>query len=480
MFLTTLAETAKTKCKLDFKTPILIGVSGGADSLALLHGLHRLGYPLVVAHLDHAIRAESAGDADYVRQKAESLGLPFYSQRMDVHAFSEKEHLSLEEAARTVRYQFLFSLAREVGAQVVAVAHHADDQVETVLMHFLRGAALSGLSGMAYRTVMPVWDAEIPLVRPLLDLWREDIETYITQLDWHPREDLTNRDTTYYRNRLRHELIPELESYNPKFKEVLWRMANVLGEEDRFLTSLANQAWETCYIKKTEGRVELDYVIFLTLENALQRRVLRKAIELLRPDLRDVGFDVVVRGLAFLAAPSESGEIDLVSRLNLGIMGGRLVIKTWVAEWPDFNQPLLKSEDFEAELESRKPLLLKHGWQLLASSIQPAPDDAQDRAENLPENEVWLDAEKLKYPLVVRSRQEGERWEPLGMGGHTQKLSDFFINAKVPVHLRGRWPLVCDQHQVVWIPPFRPAENCRVTVETKKVIHLRLQRKIAR
>jgi tRNA(Ile)-lysidine synthase len=478
MFLTTLAETAQIKCELDLEKPILIGVSGGADSLALLHGLHSLGYSLVVAHLDHAIRAESAEDTDYVRQKSENLGLPFYSERADVHAFAEKEHLSLEEAARTVRYRFLFSAAKSVGAQAVAVAHHADDQVETVLMHFLRGAALSGLSGMAYRTLMPVWDDEIPLVRPLLDLWREDIEAYIAGVGWQPREDLTNRDTTYFRNRLRHELIPELERYNPKFREVLWRMANVLGEEDRFLASLADQSWERCFIQKTEARVELDLAVFISLDKALQRRVLRQAVGLLQPDLRDVGFEVVERGLAFVAAPSESGEIDLVSRLNLGIKGGRLVIKTWQAEWPDFRQPLLPAEDFEVVLEPGKPLLLEHGWQLLVSSIQPAPENALAKVEKLPAYEIWLDADKLELPLTVRSRQEGERWEPLGMMGHTQKLSDFFINEKVPAHLRDHWPLVCDQNQVVWVPPIRPADAPQITGSTKQILHLRLQRKI--
>ncbi len=320
MFLNPLEKTAQTKCGLTNENPILVGVSGGADSLALMHGLHRLGYPLVIAHLDHALRAESAADAVFVRQKAESLGLTFIEKRVDVGAFAESEHFSIEEAARTVRYRFLFSTARDLGAQAVAVAHHADDQVETVLMHFLRGAALSGLSGMKYRSVMPVWDDEIPLVRPLLDLWREDIEAYLSEIGWQAREDLTNRDTTYFRNSLRHELIPELEGYNPQFKEVLWRMANVLGEEDRYLTDLAEQAWESCLIVRTQERVDLDREVFLSLDKALQRRLLRKALGLLRPDLRDMGFEVVERGLAFVETPSESGEIDLVSQLNLGVI----------------------------------------------------------------------------------------------------------------------------------------------------------------
>lgn len=479
MFLDTLGKTARTKCGLTSEDLILVGVSGGADSLALMHGLHRLGYRLVVAHLDHALRAESAADADFVQRKAESLGLPFVSQRVDVGTYAEEEHLSIEEAARIVRYRFLFSVARDVDARAVAVAHHADDQVETVLMHFLRGAALSGLSGMAYRSVMPVWDDVIPLVRPLLDLWREDIETYLSEIGWQPREDLTNRDTTYFRNSLRHDLIPELEGYNPRFKDVLRRMANVLGEEDCYLTSLAECAWDSCLIGQTEDRIDLDRKVFLSLDKAVQRRILRKAVSLLRPDLRDMGFEVVERGLVFAETPSESGKTDLVSRLNLGVVGERLVIKTWQSDWPAFNQPLLPSADFVTELTPGKLIMLKHGWQLLASTVQPAPEDAAEKARSLPEGEVWLDADKLNLPLIVRGRKTGERWAPLGMAGHSQKLSDFFVNQKVPAHLRDRWPLVCDREQVVWVPTMQPSEVVKITDDTKRILHLHLQRKIA-
>lgn len=459
---------------------LVVGVSGGADSLALMHGLHALGYKLIVAHLDHGLRPESAADAAFVKHAAADLGLTFVGKRVEVADMAEAEGLSLEEAARQVRYRFLFDQARKTGTQAVAVAHQADDQVETVLMHFLRGAALPGLSGMAYRSVLPVWDEAIPLVRPLLDLWRMDIEAYLAEVGLQPREDLTNRDTTYFRNSLRHELIPDLESYNPRFKAVLWRMADVLREEDEFLQALADQAWVDCFYSQAGGIVRLDAAAFSELTVALQRRILRRAVGLLRPDLRDVGFEAIERGLAFIEDPKPGGELDLSARLSLAVINGQIVIKTWTADWPDFKQPLLPSTDAEFKLESGKPVLLRHGWQLLARLLEPAPADALSRAAELPASEAWLDADRIRWPLSVRSWQAGERWRPLGLDGHRKKLSDFFINEKVPQHLREVWPLVCDgDGRVLWVASLRPSEGARVTGETTRILHLSLVRKVA-
>lgn len=480
MFLDTLAQTAAGVCGLEKNIPLVVGVSGGADSLALMHGLHALGYRLVVAHLDHGLRPESAEDAAFVQRAATDLGLPFVGGRIEVADVAEAEGLSLEEAARQVRYHFLFGQARKVGAQAVAVAHQADDQVETVLMHFLRGAALPGLSGMAYRSVLPIWDETIPLVRPLLSVWRTDISAYLVEVDLQPREDRTNKDTTYFRNRLRHELIPDLEAYNPRFKVVLWRMADVLREEDEFLKQLANRAWMDCSRSQTGERVRLDAAVFTELGLALQRRVLRRAVGLLRPDLRDVGFKAIERALAFIADPKPGGELDLAARLSLAVINGEIVIKTRAAEWPDFKQPLLHSGETEIPLELGKPVLLRHGWQLLARLMNPAPADAVGKATELPARETWLDADRVRWPLTVRSWRAGDRWQPLGLDGHKQKLSDFFINEKIPQHLRAVWPLVCDaEGRVLWVAGLRPAEDVRVTGETIRLLHLRLVRKIA-
>jgi tRNA(Ile)-lysidine synthase len=474
MMLNQLKHDAVARCGLLPDQLVLVGVSGGADSLALMHGLHKLGYPMVIAHLDHALREDSTEDATFVRQLAGQMGLPFVEKRVDVRTFAVQRSQSIEEAARNVRYTFLFDTAREVNAQALATAHHADDQVETVLMHFLRGAALGGLSGMDYRRVMPIWDDTIPIVRPLLGVWRNEIEAYLGEVGWSPREDLSNQDTTYFRNRLRHELIPELETYNPQARQVLWRMAQVLREEDHYLDKLADVAWERVFVSQEAGLIQLYHAGFMELPKPLQRRVLMHAVRLLRPDLRDVGLDAIMRGLAFATQPSISGEIDLVARLNLVAMRDVLILKDWEANLPDWGKPLLPEGNFSVHLAPGSPVALRHGWWLTASWMDVLPENWAQKIQYLGPYEVWLDAKRLALPLTVRGRKEGERWQPLGMGSHHQSFQDFFITQKVPEHLRDLWPLVCSGEEVAWVTGIRPSEAYKVTQKTSKVLVLRI------
>ncbi len=474
MFLDVLAQAAEEKCRLSRQGPLVVGVSGGADSLALLIGLEKLNYDLIVAHLDHGLRPESSEDAAFVEALAGVRRLPFVCTRVDVRGHAEEQGQSIEEAAREARYRFLFDQARRHQAQAVAVAHHADDQVETVLMHFLRGAGLPGLSGMAYRRILPSYDPEIPLVRPLLGVWREEIEAFLAGTGLNPRVDASNRDRTFFRNRLRHALLPELATYNPQVRKVIQRMAEVLGEEDRFLDALAVEAWKDCFVMEAPGSVQLDIEAFRSAPIALQRRVLRRAIDRLRPALRDIGFETVERGLAFVAEPPESKVIDLAARLNLAVVGDRLIVKTWSAELPDWGQPLLISADQESTLAPGAPVLLRHGWRIEAEMLSNLPGDLLSAVGELPPLETWLDADRLARPLVVRGRKPGERWRPLGMGGHSQSLQDFFINAKAPAHLRDLWPLVCSEGQVAWVAGLRPSEAFKLKADTQQVLHLRV------
>ena len=474
MFLEDLERAAVEKCGLDRDRPILVGVSGGADSLALLLGLETLGFNLSVAHLDHALRPRSAQDANFVAQLAGAHGLPFIRDRIDVAKSAEIHGQSLEEAARHVRYRFLFEHARSQQAQAVAVAHHADDQVETVLMHFLRGSALPGLSGMAYRTVMPLWDAVIPLVRPLLGIWREEIEAFLLDRGVTPLFDESNIDTTYFRNRLRHELIPELSTYNPQIREVILRMSRVLREEDQFLQELADNAWEECSINFGEGRVSVARTPFSQLSKALQRRIFRRAVALLRPDLRDVGFAAIERGLDFLEAPSASGETDLVARLDLVVLDDVFILKTREADLPDWGKPLLKKVGDELLLDIDQPVELRHGWRLQANLLTDIPENHMQVVQTLDDDETWLDYDRLKMPLTVRGRDEGDRWQPLGMEDHTQKLHDFFINEKIDAHLRDVWPLVCSGEEIAWVVGLRPSEVFKVRTDSRRILHIRL------
>ncbi len=474
MFLERLSQAVIEKCAIHLEKPTLLGVSGGMDSLALMYGLKALGYNLVVAHVDHGLRPESQKEARYVRQLAESQQLPFISQRIDVEQIAETQGQSIEETAREVRYQFLFKQARAQQCQAVAVAHHADDQVETILMHFMRGAALPGLTGMPYRRILTQWDIRIPLIRPLLNFWRKEIEEYIAEVGVIPCFDMSNLDTTYYRNRIRHELIPVLETYNPSIKTVIWRMAEVLQEEESFLDDLTQEAYGQCLVSASEDRILLNLTTFIDLSTALKRRVLRQAIAQLRPDLRDIGFDPITRGLSFLTDADPQGEIDLVARLNLAVIDDIIVIKTWDSELPDFGQPLLPNAQFTAFLEPETSVTLRNGWVLQASLLEDYDDRMLNEVKQLTPGEAWLDYDLLDLPLVVRGRHEGERFTPLGMNGHTKGLQDYFVNRKVPEHLRAMWPLVISGEKIAWVVGLRPSEDFKITDATQRVLKLKL------
>ena len=218
---------------LKAKQPVIVGVSGGADSLCLLDCLHRLRYSLVLAHFDHQLRADSGEDADFCREMAERYGIQAAIEAGDVRAFADQGR-SLEEAARLLRYRFLARTANKHGATVIATGHTADDQVETILMHFLRGSGPSGLSGMLPSTALDDW-VDIPegegvdLIRPLLELTRAQTSGHCREQGLAPIEDSTNQDPSFFRNRLRHELLPELETYNPGVRNVLLRTGHVMS-----------------------------------------------------------------------------------------------------------------------------------------------------------------------------------------------------------------------------------------------------------
>ena len=227
---------------------IVVGVSGGADSLALLHALRafraEFNIRLHAAHLNHQLRgAESEGDARFVEALAREWEIPITVESHDVEAFARLKKLSVEEAARMVRYGFLEQVAEREGAHAVAVAHNADDQVETILMHFLRGSGLAGMRGMQPTSTYP-FHAPLRLVRPLLAVRRIDIEAYCASQRIDPREDASNTDTHFLRNRLRHEVLPLLEQVNPNLRQVLRRNARIIGDDHDYVAQRADGAWK--------------------------------------------------------------------------------------------------------------------------------------------------------------------------------------------------------------------------------------------
>jgi tRNA(Ile)-lysidine synthase len=469
-----LREILEGECGLVKDRLIIVGVSGGPDSLCLMEILRQAGYSQIVACFDHQLRDESSADVRMVEKTASRLMLPCIVDGADVRRHAEEHKLSIEEAARALRYRFLFDLARRRDAQAVAVGHTADDQVETVLMHFLRGSGMAGLTGMSQRAVIPSFDPDIPLVRPLLGFWREETVVYCAVNGLRPRYDASNDSLNFLRNRIRHLLIPTLETYNPKFREAVLRLSLLMKDDHAIVTEAVGNAWKESVVTVEKDFVTFDFSRLASLSLGLQRSLLKHAMQILRPGV-DVGFGVLDRAAARLRSEPASARGDLKAGLRLFREADRVYVYTADAQLPFDLWPQLES-DAPLEIPLPSQVTLAGGWRLNCERWH-LPALAQEQAErNDDQFQVWLDAERLPDMFILRTRRRGDQFAPLGMDGHSQKLSDFFVNEKVPQRARDRWPLLCAGDEIIWVPGYRPAHTCRLTETTRSIVYFSLTR----
>lgn len=479
MDLPSLLQALQEECQLAPDGLIIVGVSGGPDSLSLLDGLNHLGYPIIAAHFDHGLRAESAEDARKVDRIAQQMGVHFCLGRADVRSLATESGQSIEEAARKARYGYLFHEAVARQAQAVAVAHTADDQVETVLMHLLRGSGLNGLKGMPARVILPEWDERIPVVRPLLSIWREETEAWCSAHGLTALIDPSNQDRIYFRNRLRHELIPYLQAYNPNIKEGIWRMARTLSADWEVLEEQVERAWQRCRLEETPAWVTLGLADVQDLPSGLQRALLRRAIGRLRPGLRDIDYAVIDRALDWLHSPQTGRWLELAAGLQLWIEWGRVYITDTHALPMDESWPQIPpGESFDlpvpGDIGLGRGWSLHADWEVLGFAVKMARSFLAGESVGRLDLDAWLDGEKLQLPLQVRGLRPGERLVPLGMLGHSLKLSDYYTNRKLPLRARAGWPLVLTAGQIAWVAGLRLSEPFKVTPAARRVVHLQL------
>jgi tRNA(Ile)-lysidine synthase len=473
MDLNKLQNTVLNTCQVNPEKPLVVGVSGGTDSLCLIHSLADLGLPVTAVHFDHQIRQESGQDAEYVKQLMNEWHIPFLLGSLDVNNLAAKEKLSIEEAARKARYRFMFQTARRIGAQAVVVGHTADDQVETVLMHFLRGAGSAGLRGMAYSSVVPEWDIHIPVIRPLLWVWREETEQYCRDHGLVPIQDPSNANQTFFRNRLRHSLLPELQTYNPMIKQGIWRSSQSLAGDYEILELEALRLWAVC-----EGQVKKGQVAFLKAKTGELTRgqinlLIRTAIRHLRPYLRDIDYDSVQRAARFIAAPSRSHRMELVDHLSIQLDREWIVLSDDRIPFMDESWPQI-TPNVEIMIRGESVFSIGQGWECTCRIIpQSGGEEIIQIARGDPFHAV-LDADQAPFPLLLRTRLAGDTFTPFGMEGRQMRLSDFWINQRLPLAARKGWPLVFAENQMIWIPGFRISHKVRVTPSTQRVLSLKI------
>ncbi|MFH1651024.1 MAG: tRNA lysidine(34) synthetase TilS [Chloroflexota bacterium] len=445
---------------------LVVAVSGGADSVCLLHVLHKLspepGVSLHVAHLDHRIRGAAAEeDARYVTALARRMGIPVTVDRRDVPRYREEHRLSLEEAAREVRYNFLSEVARTVGAAAAAVGHTRDDHVETVLMHFLRGSGTQGLRGLAPRQRWSSVEGNLEVIRPLLSVSREETVAYCRRHRLATRQDATNLSLHPLRNRVRLDLLPRLAEYNPQVAEALRRTATLARDEFEFLEEAARKAWpEVC--RQVDGAVLLDKAAFGKLPPALQRQMLRRSIAALRGNLKDLS----ATHIEDLMAVRDKGAgkiITLPEGLTFAVQYDHYRLGIDVVETPF---PELKDQ---LELKIPGETVLP-GWRVTAELSDGAPAETADGPFT-----ARFDFARTGPEIVLRSRRRGDRFQPLGMG-QSKKLYEFMIDRKIPQAWRDRVPILAAPPQIIWVAGYRIDDRVKVTAATRRVLRIRLER----
>jgi tRNA(Ile)-lysidine synthase len=423
-----------------------------------------------VAHLDHQLRPESASEAVYVREVTEHYGHPFELKKANLSEGSG----SLEELSRLERYRFLVEVAHKYGIRKLAVGHTFDDQVETILMHFLRGAGPSGLRGILPETSMTDWrgipnSKDCVIVRPLLSIRHAEASALCEQVKLEPRFDRSNQDQTFFRNRIRHHLLPILEEYNPGIHSVVYRLGEIMRAEAEFLEDQIEQTWEQTAIKLEGGGIILHVEPFEKRMLALQRGIARRAILELRPNLRDIGFDHIDGLIEFTLNPNRSASKSLIDDLLMYNYGEDVLLASRDASlaMPDFPQ---MRDLTTVECPASGDIQLAHGWKISMRQLEDVDfDSLLDKGGDA--WEVYIDRDQLSSPLIIRHRQPGDRIQPLGMQGSV-KISDLMINRKIPQLARSLWPLVVSGDQILWIPGIHLAHTYRVTEETEKLIHM--------
>ncbi|MEW6447842.1 MAG: tRNA lysidine(34) synthetase TilS [Bacillota bacterium] len=435
--------------------PVVVGVSGGPDSVALLDLLYRLQdeyrLSLHVAHLNHSLREEAAAELEFVKHLAASYRLPVTVETADVRGYARERRLSVEHAAREVRYRFFASVLAGTGAKRVALGHQADDQAETVLLNVLRGTGLTGLKG-----IPPVRE---PYVRPLIEVRRAAIEAYCAFRQLKTCLDASNVRPVYRRNRIRHELIPLLErEYNPSVIQALCRLSAIAREEEEFMAREAARVYREVLIQKEAGP-GLKIKGLQAVPPAIARRVIRLAFKEVTGCPYELDFLHTEEVLALLFQGA-GREVSLPQ----GIQAIRSYEELIFEKEKEPGIP-----DFQYRLEVPGATAVPE----LALMVEARLRDGGPDAAALPPNEALLDYDSLQPPLFVRRRRAGDVFHPFGYPAPV-KLKNFLITQKIPRYLRDRLPLVVDGTGIIWVAGVRTNERTRVTAETKHFLHLRI------
>ncbi len=436
---------------------VLVAVSGGADSMALLHILKELqkeGLCVIhVAHVEHGIRGEaSEEDARFVEKVCLEWNLPFHLKKVQVPELAMEWKVSHEVAGRKARYDFFMEILAKIEGQKIAVAHHMDDQAETLLLHLMRGSGGKGLGGM-----QPVREGKI--IRPLIQVTRSQIEDYCRDNHIHYRRDATNLERVYQRNRMRVDVIPYLkEHYNPDIIATLARTAEILRQDEEYLDGKSREAFNSL-LKKDENGLHICIKGFLDCHTALQRRVLRLVFASLTGSTTDVGYKHI-NEIIHLAASERAGlELDMPNGVKVRRGYASLIFSLFNGKQASYC--------YEVHVPGRVEIPEANGT-LRCDILSSIPNGMITSHSPFVQ---YFDGDRWPKEAVIRNRKPGDRIQPLGSPG-TKKLKDYFIDRKVDRWKRDGIPVIAVGNRVLWVIGYDMGEEIKVTKETKKFLKM--------
>lgn len=458
---------------------VLIGVSGGADSVALLFILFALagdhGWKIGIAHIHHGLRGKQAdADADFVAGLARKLDLPYYIAKPDVRGRGRKEKIGIEDAGRKERYAFFHETAQNCGYEKIAVGHQKNDSAEQILLNLLRGTGAEGLGGIA-----PVRGI---VIRPLIRTRRREIESFLTEKNIAWCEDASNKDNRFTRNRVRNQLMPYLQTFNPQMTETLFRLGEVMREENTWAEALLAPVFEQAVLSRASGKLVLCSKCIKDQHRAVKRRLVRKALEELKGEPGSISLKHVEQILSAVGqTDGRLRQMHLPARILVACEGNRVVftrekksLRSGPLSGRQYETPAFAHRLEAAEFNSGKASVWI--WQIhtricFQCNIKYGNIDSLKNSGS--GKTALMDFDRLSFPLIIRNVCPGDRFVPLGMSG-TMKVNDFFTNNKIPCHQRGRVPIIETPEGIVWVGGLRISELVRVTKNTKNIIKIEI------
>ena len=448
---------------LDKGDRLIVGVSAGVDSMVLLHLLsayrQEFDLSLIVAHVNHGLRPEeSEKEMELVKKESERLGFTFEYGQFNVKEFQKVGGISLQDAARRIRFHFFNVLLQKYNANKIALGHHADDQVETVLLRLMRGSGLKGLKGM-----LPIREGRV--IRPLLEVWRREIESFAEEMKISYLLDSSNLKKNYLRNQLRLSLIPLIEKeYQPNFKKIVLKTSTVLRKENDYLERETEESYQKI-VREGKDTLSFGFSEYQSLHPAIQWRIVQKMLGRI-----DTGEMILEEGewlevsqiYKKLEQPSPSFLLELPHGVCLEKRYDLVLMKKeWVKQIPPFEIELISPGRTYIE-EIEKEVVIE----------ETSRDDKFKDLYGLP-NVVLLDYQNLQFPLKIRNFRPGDRFQPLGVKG-TQKLKEFFIDHKIPKFERPRIPLLISGEMIAWVVGYRIDERVKITEDTQRVLKVKV------